>query len=487
MSLVLKAHEQVYLSEQKRMIDASENLQLGQSGADALESNTGVALQAPTSNTGRLEEKPAATDLHSLGYDDFVSASESYEHFLSVDGKVVEVALRRGKNTAAHIDTLTLSMKEEVFCEKNDEEFDSLVFASAVSAQLVDILGYGVSAALKGRNGYQYAFSLGGESGAYGFVAFGGAQQRNSVCIHITGAGCISAKDGWEHRLYEFIENEAPYTKITRIDIAHDFMNGEYTAEQCFEDWKNGLFKNGRTSPKVERVGTDWDNHDDSGKTCYVGKGSRQFYAYEKGKQLGDKSSPWVRGELRLRNKDLLIPHDTLINAGDYLAGSFPALANILDKHIAPKKVELKEKEQEISVEHVLFHARNQASRAIAMLNHLGFDESEIIETLWNKASGLPARVDPERYDCNHVNIQYLHEFKHLPTYVQLANYEVEKTGALHRTFDEYLQLQRLDRLKKVFPTKEEVKENIRKGVYDYDEYLIRKNLTPHNILNPDF
>ena len=47
---------------------------------------------------------------------------------------------------------------------------------------------------------------------------------------------------------------------------------------------------------------------------------------YEKGKQLGDTSSPWVRWELELHNRDRIIPWDVLLEPGKYLAAAYPCM-----------------------------------------------------------------------------------------------------------------------------------------------------------------
>ena len=65
------------------------------------------------------------------------------------------------------------------------------------------------------------------------------------------------------------------------------------------------------------------------GKTLYVGnrKNGKLCRVYEKGRQLGNPSSPWVRVEVEFRNKSRVIPWDTLINPGHYLAGAYPCFA----------------------------------------------------------------------------------------------------------------------------------------------------------------
>ena len=59
--------------------------------------------------------------------------------------------------------------------------------------------------------------------------------------------------------------------------------------------------------------------------------GGRLLRIYEKGKQLGDPLSPWVRWELELHNKDRTIPLDVLIRPGHYLAGGYPCLSWICE------------------------------------------------------------------------------------------------------------------------------------------------------------
>ena len=76
--------------------------------------------------------------------------------------------------------------------------------------------------------------------------------------------------NGWELRLYNFIL-QAVRPKITRIDIAKDFFQGEYTPEQAKADRLAGKFTNHHMMPDGESVGTDWESNNGKGKTYYVG------------------------------------------------------------------------------------------------------------------------------------------------------------------------------------------------------------------------
>ena len=52
-----------------------------------------------------------------------------------------------------------------------------------------------------------------------------GAQTAETVCFSFTATGLRAAADGWETRLYEFMAEHELQCKITRIDLAHDFLN----------------------------------------------------------------------------------------------------------------------------------------------------------------------------------------------------------------------------------------------------------------------
>ena len=111
--------------------------------------------------------------------------------------------------------------------------------------------------------------------------------------------GCNAAADDWELRLYEFLTN-AVRPKITRVDVAKDFFNGEYSPDQAAIDRVDGKYTNHHMMPDGEKAGSDWESNNGKGKTYYVGsrESSKFVRVYEKGKQLGDKQSSWVRFEI---------------------------------------------------------------------------------------------------------------------------------------------------------------------------------------------
>ena len=173
---------------------------------------------------------------------------------------------------------------------------------------------------------------MGTDSVKYGVAAFGGLNQRDSIMIHLYGDGLTAALDGWEKRLYSWFSAFAPFAKITRCDLAHDFFNGEYTPDQAYTDWQAGGYDNRHMRPRARMHGYDWLDDQRTGKTFYIGTptSSRMVRIYDKGCEQGDKSSPWVRFELQIRNRDYIIPHDILINAGGYLTASYPVAESLI-------------------------------------------------------------------------------------------------------------------------------------------------------------
>lgn len=156
---------------------------------------------------------------------------------------------------------------------------------------------------------------------------FGIGSNGDTVCISLSGAGCALVHDWFT----TVVQARRVYAHLSRVDVAFD----DFTAQRFrdireVESWAlEGRFD--------ARVGRPCDHHflDDHGKrkgsTLYVGsRGRKQLCIYEKGKQLGDKASPWIRCELRLWANDSVLPLDVLVKPIEYLRGSYELLAGLL-------------------------------------------------------------------------------------------------------------------------------------------------------------
>jgi len=228
----------------------------------------------------------------------------------------------------------------------------------------------------------------GGKPVEVGSIALGGDSQKGRWLLQLTGKGCGLITD-WES-LAEMLESiEAT---ITRVDLAIDFLDGEYSVDDAMDMLEQGLFtSNGRT-PSSMQMG-DWFRQQD-GRTLYVGKGKngKMLRVYEKGKQMKSVNSKWTRYEVQLGNRDRVIPFDVLTSPAKYFAGSYPALANLVIE--AAQTIPTHQAEATSNLGHLLHHMSRCYGKAFHQtLLVPDMDTSDLIQEL--RVIGMPARVDP--------------------------------------------------------------------------------------------
>ncbi len=291
-----------------------------------------------------------------------VTRGERAAELVVSEGKLVEIPARRGwGGGAAIIDWLNVTMDESSFYWGDNGvpvTDDQLIIE--VSIYCESIFGFGITAKRdKGANFYHRSWELGE---GLGMVCYGG--QRDTVLISLSGEGCGAAKPGWENRLYQFLEHQAKRPRITRVDLAHDDFNGSrYSCDKAVADFDAGLFNAGGRTPDIEQRG-NWKTHNGKGRTVYVGNRKNGKFAriYEKGRQLGDKESEWVRVEVEFKSVDREIPHDVLIDAGAYLAAAYPAFAWIEARQ---KRIKTTKKEQAFTYQRMLEWLRHQCGASL--------------------------------------------------------------------------------------------------------------------------
>jgi len=154
-----------------------------------------------------------------------------------------------------------------------------------------------------------------------GFVAMGGENQKGTFCVELTGTGCAHVT-AWAHARCVL---EGWGAKLSRVDCAHDDKQGKYSLADVQRWYDEGKFTTRGRPPAIGYAGYA----DGSGQTIYIGKntGNQQLCAYEKGKQLGDPSSVWLRLEARFGAKYRDIPYDILERPWEYLTGHYPPLS----------------------------------------------------------------------------------------------------------------------------------------------------------------
>lgn len=227
---------------------------------------------------------------------------------------------------------------------------------------------------------------VGSRRAAMGFLAMGGESQAGRWLLQLTGSGCELVPD-WE-ALREFLEGLGG--RITRLDLAVDFLDGEHTVDDAVEMHAAGLFAAGGRPPSTEVAG-DWLERK-SGRTLYVGKAKngKTLRVYEKGKQLGNAESPWVRFEVQLGNRDRVIPFEALTERDRYFAGCYPALAELIED--AAERIRTVQTGGEVSLAHLLHHLKRCYGKVLDVAHAVcGVDYAELVEEV--RIVGVPRRL----------------------------------------------------------------------------------------------
>ncbi|WP_240074534.1 replication initiation factor domain-containing protein [Cupriavidus taiwanensis] len=344
---------------------------------------TSAVRSSPLTNRGELEASPVAG--HSL-----------VQLVMTDGGEVKTVAVRvPSPGQLAVIDTLRFVIGEESFLPVVDGVDDD-AFARATSAKLEEIFGFGLTRNLgQRRDFYGETWEFGDN---WGHVGFGGSRQNNTILVSLSGAGCLAAREGWESRLFGFLTTQAKRPVITRVDLAHDDFDGRCTVDQLDQMHTDGFFTNAYTVPDCQHAG-NWKFPNGKGRTLYVGtrKSGKMFRGYEKGKEQGDATSPWVRLECELGNKSMLIPFDVLIDPSAYFMGAYPKAFAHLSLTVQPERMEIKRRKATIDVDASIAMVNRQVGKYIGVLvDLLGVEEA--IAKLRNKHGHWPERLKVPDY-----------------------------------------------------------------------------------------
>jgi len=305
---------------------------------------------------------------------------------LPADGLSPHIVIR-GETTQTQQNTNTAIIDWLAFTVRFDKLHTTIQYLKLFLENAFSIPAAAWKDTSSGWNGYDKRINI----GEYGLVAYGGNSQKDTIHIEINAGGCSQVKS-WQDVI---IVGEDESWKITRIDLAHDDLNGHYLNIAKAKQWfMEGLFSSGGRAPSAELI-DDFDSG--KGKTLYIGnrKNGKLLRIYEKGRQLGDPNSEWCRAELELRSKDRIIPWSIISEAGAYLAGSYKAL-NFLNA----KQSRLKTNKQatKIKYESMVRWMRTATGKGLnAMLLVEQGDVSSVFNQL--QREGLPLRLnDLEAY-----------------------------------------------------------------------------------------
>lgn len=326
--------------------------------AAAVQREAVSAKHEPTAPQLPWQRVPPPTNRGGNEFSDWKAQElQSVDLVMRDSGEVVQVSVRKpAHNQVAFIDGLRFTIGVETWhrTEKGVLLTDGQIVTEC-SNWLEKIFGFGITRAGGAKNFYDFAMELGEGCGQ---VCYGGRNQNETMLIVIHGTGCMVAREGWEQRLFEFLQ-WAARPVITRIDLAHDVFDGSYfNVDYADRAYDFGWWRMGGRMPWHERVG-NWKRPDGSGRTLYIGrrKNGKCCRIYEKGRQLGDAGSEWVRVEVELKNDDRIIPFNALLDPSGYFVGAYDALC-VIAPMVTPARVATKTNAVQVTMEKCLENIR---------------------------------------------------------------------------------------------------------------------------------
>jgi phage replication initiation protein len=352
---------------------------------------------------GYPTDAPADTPINNMGENLGCAESiEAVELVMSDSGKVkIQMLQRPANDQVCVIDWINFTVLEDTWFKTAREHMisdDEIVMEA--SRHLEKIFGFGVTAKRDGgMNFYKQSWVLGDEMG---FVCFGG--QRATMLVTLTGQGCINAVAGWQKRLFDFMSNTAIRPSISRIDLAHDDIEGLYLSVDWAEaQWCKGGYtaRAGGRAPSIECVG-NWHRPTGAGRTLYIGtRTSGKFCRfYEKGKKEGDALSPWCRVEVEFKSSDRIIPLEILTSPSGYFAGAYPCFVEFAN-YPTLRRLELKQKTAQIVVAKAIDTTRHQFGKYLRVFRGLYGDKGALDAVCNSDENAWPKRLKVLTADAN--------------------------------------------------------------------------------------
>lgn len=216
-------------------------------------------------------------------------------------------------------------------------------------------------------------------------VDWGGTYHGGRARFDLSGSACYLV-ERWD----AFVAwcQQQPQYKLTRVDLAVDCLEGEYTVDDAVCWYRAGEFNAGGRPPRHELLG-DW-LEPRYGRTLTVGRreNGKMLRAYEKGRQLGDSMSSWTRFEVELRNVDRALPLDVLLDPDTYFAGAYRCLQRLLD--VEASRIKTDQRLTEISLGRLVEHARIAYGQMVTVLR-ARLTMAEVLDEI--ARPGIPKRL----------------------------------------------------------------------------------------------
>lgn len=260
-----------------------------------------------------------------------------------------------------------------------------------IHSLLMDQLGAVRGVEAPGMFGYErgvrFFVDLDGTACHVARLDYGGNHHKQRARLDISGAGCSVVRDWEALRLWVSQQWDV---KITRVDLAVDCLRGEFTIEDAVQWYQAGDFQAAAqgTRPRHNTVG-DWLKPV-YGRTFEVGRraNGKMCRVYEKGRQLGDPDSPWVRFEVEIRNHERDLPLDVLTSPDKYFVGAYRCLERIIAA--AGERIACRRDEGDIALERLTVAAQNSYGQLLQVLR-AKLTSDEVLDALCRP--GMPRRL----------------------------------------------------------------------------------------------
>ncbi len=229
-----------------------------------------------------------------------------------------------------------------------------------------------------------------------GLLAWGGLSQNGRVMLQIPGEGCSRLKPAAFGHLERMASKRSG--KLTRLDIAVDWWNGQHSVEAVRDAWEHdpSAFTAGRGGrrPRHQAAGPWFDAEDPSGLTFYVGIAGamKRLRAYQKGRQLRDRLSAWVRYEVAFQHHTKRPLGLELLRCESWLdtwAGAYPFLGRLvgLSGVKLPSSNRVREETVGAEIQGSIHYARRAVGSTVQELRRQGIP-AEVICDLLDDCSG---------------------------------------------------------------------------------------------------
>lgn len=244
-----------------------------------------------------------------------------------------------------------------------------------------------------GMFGYKRSWDLYLDKTPIGVAASGAANGGCYISFSGSGCGLIDFT-----KLHSEIRS-LPLIKITRADFAFDDYAGKNSvdyAKQCYMDGKFRLkqagkdpsvdeFKSGgKKVPIPSSDSSEYGIWYAGGRTFQVGsrKNGKLCRIYEKGKQMGEIHSKWVRWEVELRAKDREIPLQVMLDPSSYYVTFYPVLAELIVVE-QPSRIKTQKRRVSTAYKNTIKSAKRSYGALVnVMQKSRGMSDSEIVDVL---------------------------------------------------------------------------------------------------------